>query len=249
MKKYDLLIGLGDSWAAGDGCWEPELYNDETKDNWADVFEFKKTCEAADYTATHNWIYELSNLLECDKVNLGQGGSSNEMAVFRFQNYLKTHDSSKTSLLIFVVTSPWRFGVYRNTKWGNYTDGYLPDQHFWFNTSEYEKDFYNFYNMTMNSQEEDPFSRNVFTLYTLQCLCEMHNIDFRYCYGFTNMREYYDSNKYMNLVDSRNDLLPFKYESMFDMLLKTNESKLFAHDYHPNLFGHQFIAQYFFNRL
>lgn len=127
MKKYDLIIGIGCSFTEGGGLDSPnyhkyikgdtEYYTKEYQEKQKDEderLEYMKD-EFIEYKKNNNYIVYLSNLLNCDYINLSESGSSNELIFEKIYKYFKEdYPKNKKILLISQLSIFTRKHVFFN---------------------------------------------------------------------------------------------------------------------------------------
>ena len=166
MRKT--LIVNGDSWTHGSEIFDPTL--DKSINDY--------DLENDEYRIPKIYPTHLSNILDCDLVNLSWPADDNKSILNRTisyltENYIKPKKSTKDLFVIVGWTSPERNSFWWKDDKFNSTFRLWPhDPHFF---SPLQKEFWEIY-VTCMWNEEEYIPRYIMDVLTLQNFCDSNNI-------------------------------------------------------------------------
>lgn len=113
MQKYDLIVGFGCSFMQGGGFENLDIY--KFLNNITDVNANILPSDILNFRYKNNFIAYLSELLNCEYLNLAESSASNDLLFDKIYEYFDTTDiSNKKILVITQLTLYTRQYVYYN---------------------------------------------------------------------------------------------------------------------------------------
>jgi hypothetical protein len=226
-----LLITIGDSWTTGVGCYDPEsLARFQRK-------EIEQTVLYKDSIANfykNAWPTILASKLNCDLINLAEGGAANSAMFKKLVMRVPELELSKYRKItvMFVLSDPVRFSFY--------VDGtiksWIPHHH--------ADPIANAYYKTVLTDVEDANRETASYLSGIKYFCDSRGFNFLYAAGFTNISEV---NPYVNFKE--NNLHEYDYEERISNYLYAVGGDVLAYCGHPNQSGYQVIAEHFYSTI
>ena len=233
--RKDLLITLGDSWTAGEGC-----YSDEDLADYNNGIITREQMNHRGYASQGpgSWPDTLSTLLNMDLINLGVSGYSNSACAKRLINehdidYKPQYDNV---YVILLLSESSRISFYSNDKIKSFSMGSIDLD---------TKSMMFSYISTVRKSHNDSDRETMFFLKSLYYYCVAKGYKFFYGSAFSNIT---DINRLFNLPTQNfhTYIKPTSFCSMLLDISKSNkkDSKLFSKICgHPNKFGYEIIAK------
>jgi hypothetical protein len=247
MKKK-LLITLGDSWTYGIGCGTKE-YGTKGRNSFNSDEEWRQhKALISKVEKKYSWPSVCSNLLDSDLINLGAPALSNPVLTRQLiygNSHVHYKDIYDKVIFIFMLTDPYRFGLFTNDGLQSITVRRFPDidkDLAVYKETNMEEPFFQLYmNKMVPSGARDE------TIFNLQCVeyfCKSCGYDFYWGTAFTRHQEI--SLHYKNVESC---LHYNEFDSFKDLILNKHNTDGFSPCAHPNEIGYDTMARYIANKL
>jgi hypothetical protein len=233
-NKDNLLITIGDSWTEGVGNYIPEDLI-KFNENQMTGKELYSLSAQSRFFYKGAWPLYLSKLLDCDLINLGQGGDANSASAKRLISDIDLNTKFSVSkykkvTVFWLLSDPARFSFY--------TDQYLKS----YNIND-TIDFVKLYVQDVYKQDKDGLLETKFFIKAMENYCQVNNYNFVYGSAFTNIGEL---NKIYNSPSNIHNYVSKQCAAGY---LSRNDQSVWAHCGHPNAKGYELIAKEFYNIL
>lgn len=227
-NRDTLLITIGDSWTEGVGCYDPELLP-KFFDEKLDLQDMYLQSRHGGHFGRGGWPIQLAKMLNCDVINIAEGGDANSSSAKRLiQEYPELDSITKNYkkvTVLWLLTSPDRFGFYHRKSINNY----LPDTSPTAISKAYYKD--------VNIDPLDSLLEASFYLRTVYWYCKAKNFNFIYGSAFTNIEPLNE------VCDLPGNIHSHIINNCMTRYLDNKDESIWAHCWHPNNKGYFIIAQ------
>lgn len=193
---------------------------------------------------TASWPAQLAKILNCDVVNLSQGGSANGTHARWLVDYLNTTSISDYSsvTVIWLLSAPDRFGIYSSD--ARARNGLLDIQpqailNGILNRSREIKQFTELYLKLVSSK--DSIKESMFYLDVIESYCLSKNYNFLYGNAFSTAFNYEETASFYQRPTCLHT--DNKCSSVREFLDKTQELNVYSEIcHHPSAHGYRLIA-------
>lgn len=231
-NKDNLLITIGDSWTEGVGCYDPELLPSYLKGEIGMEILYPRSQDKG-FFKDGSWPVRLSEMLDCDLINLGNGGDANSAAAkYLIQEYHEVISEKakqyKKINVIWLLSIPERFSFYSNKRIRSFRHD-APEK------------LTKLYYTDVCRDPADALLETAFYLRTVDWYCKANNFNFAYGSAFTDITPL---NDVINIkVSNIHQYIPFPCISQY---LDHRDEKYWAPCRHPNNAGYAKIAEHLF---
>lgn len=219
---------MGDSWTEGVGCYDPELLPAYLK-NKIDMQNLYLQSRRKGFFAAGSWPTQLSQMLDCDLINIAEGGDSNSGSAKRLiQDYTtiipgRTRKYKKVTV-IWLISAHERFSFYSNKQITNFLQE---------SSSKIRKSYYK----DVIKSPDDFFLETAFYLRTVYWYCKANGYNFIYGSAFSPTRDL------EKIYNPENNIHRYISEESLNHYIDYYNSDLWAPCRHPSEKGYAIMAQ------
>lgn len=220
---------MGDSWTEGVGCYDPDLLSAYLTKK-IDMQDLYKQSKKRGLFSKGSWPTQLSKMLDCDLINIGEGADSNSGSAKRliqdYNNIIseRTKNYEKVTV-VWLISAPERFSFYSDRRIRNFSQE---------DSNKMRKAYYK----DVIKYNDDFLLETSFYLKTVYWYCKANGYNFIYGSAFSPTREL---EKIYNPENNIHRYIP--EESLNQYIEKYDDDSLWAPCRHPNEKGYTIMAQ------
>ena len=243
QDRDNLLITVGDSWTAGFGAYDGNTLK-KIKDG--EVNPASLGVGSTNYFKEYSYPWLLSQKLNWDLINLGEGAISNTGCSRKLFDYDITrkvdYRKYKKIVLIFLMTSHKRYTFYSGKQFLKILPTFKDDK-----KKEIADACFNFFDSYVNKDALDPVYESRFAVRTIEAYCKAHNITFLYGSAFLRISEFnqiYDTPENLHRYSdkAKQAISEYLFYEDFNKKNQKQDPRYFSPCGHPNRFGYQIIT-------
>lgn len=227
-NKDSLLVAMGDSWTEGVGCYDPDLLQAYLSKK-IDMSNLYRQSHLKGLFSLGSWPKQLSDMIGCDLINIGEGGDSNSASAKRLiQEYhhiisQKTKSYKKVTF-IWLISAPERFSFYSNKRLTNFLQ-------------ESGNKIKKAYHKDVVKDIADPLLETSFYLRAVDWYCKANGYNFLYGSAFYPMEEM------EKIYNPDHNIHRYMTRDCMSAYLDFHDDSLWAPCRHPSEKGYTIIAE------